>query len=663
MTTATLDFETYYDSKTYTLSKMTTQEYILDPRFEALLLTLKINDGVTEKAVGDAQIRDLLNSYPIHEYHMVGQNTVFDASIAAWRYGIWAKGYVDTMSMANSIGLNHLGSVSLASLSELMRRNGVNIPPKGNEVVNMNGKRMADMTQYDIETYMAYCVTDTENTYEVFRQLLPYVPAEELVFQDLILRCYIQPTFVLDEPLLHEELARVQARKLEVRQTMANMIGVLPDMLPSVARSGAKFAGLLRAMGGVTQEELSNGADGRFIIPQKKSEKTGKMGWAFAKTNNDFLALGEHPDPLIAATVDLKLSESSSTEETRCERFIRVAKTGFMAIPYKISGAHTHRLGGADKMNLQNLPSGRVAGQSTALRRSIMAPPGHKVIVSDSSQIEARVLAYTAGQDDLLQVFAEGGDPYSYMAAELYNEPADFIYQMAKVEKVAPYSTVYRPVGKEVVLGCGYGMGYLKFADRLLTQTGIAMSDAEAKGVVDTYRRKNHKIRAFWKVCDGILQALTMRQQGYFGGPNGDLLYYDGQRYLFGEWCPGIRLPDGMWLTYQGLELTSRDGKPNYRYFTYKGRARIDKWIYGGAMTENIIQALAFAIIKFQARLISTRYRVVLNTHDENATVVPDAQVEEAFAFVEQQMMTAPAWAHGLPLACESGIAERYGDA
>jgi hypothetical protein len=97
-------------------------------------------------------------------------------------------------------------------------------------------------------------------------------------------------------------------------------------------------------------------------------------------------------------------------------------------------------------------------------------------------------------------------------------------------------------------------------------------------------------------------------------------------------------------------------------YSQRRGRAKTTKFVWGGVITENLIQYLAFALMKWQADLIAHRYRVVLNTHDEHVIVVPKAEEAEATAFIVSCMQAVPDWLAGCPIDCEASSAERYGD-
>lgn len=316
----------------------------------------------------------------------------------------------------------------------------------------------------------------------------------------------------------------------------------------------------------------------------------------------------------------------------------------------------------SDAINIQNLPSGRVAGQSTAMRMAIEAPESQVVIAADSSQIEVRVLAYAAQQHDLLYNFANSVDPYSAMASHIYGVPADVILKGHK-DGVKEY-TIMRQLGKCSVLGCGYGMGKVRFLDSARSGYGLDIAEDLAARAVEAYRQANANIVAFWDTCKRVIEHLANGGEGQFGGPNGDLFKY-GQRQLFNESIPGIMLPDGMWLLYRNLRLehVEENGKlkSEYRYDRRKaGRIQATR-IYAGALTENLIQALAFSLLKVQALLISQRYPVAFNVHDEFVVVANESEADQAKDYLVQCMRHTPKWLEGCPINCEASYAKQYG--
>lgn len=385
----TLDFETYYD-KEINLKKMTTQAYVMHPQMEVLMVSAKFNEDPVQIIDGE-QIPTFFATVDWSNTAVIAHNAVFDGSILYWRYGVRPAMLIDTMSMAQALGVPTIaGSASLATCIRLLQEAGYAVPPKGTEVLDALGKRRADFTPQQWAAYREYCKNDTDITWFLFKVLRQYLTDEEMRFQDIILRCYTEPRLTVDIPTVEYELNRCRTYKAEQLTEVCKMFGTTQDNLSALLRSNDKFAEVLRSIGGVTEEEAEQGKSGTFIIPTKVSEKTGKTTWAFGKTDVAFKELCEHDDPKIQAVCQARLAAKSSIDETRCLKFLEYGSYGFLPMGYKIGGAHTNRMSGgsAGSANMQNLPSGRREGQSDLLRRSIIAQ-GNSVIVNyDASQIE-----------------------------------------------------------------------------------------------------------------------------------------------------------------------------------------------------------------------------------------------------------------------------------
>lgn len=453
----TLDFETYYD-KEINLKKMTTQAYVMHPQMEVLMVSAKFNEDPVQIIDGE-QIPAFFATVDWSNTAVIAHNAVFDGSILYWRYGVRPAMLIDTMSMAQALGVPTIaGSASLATCIRLLQEAGYAVPPKGTEVLDALGKRRADFTPQQWAAYREYCKNDTDITWFLFKVLRQYLTDEEMRFQDIILRCYTEPRLTVDLPTVEYELSRCRTYKAEQLAEVCKMFGTTQDNLSALLRSNDKFAEVLRSIGGVTEEEAEQGKSGTFIIPTKVSEKTGKTTWAFGKTDVAFKELCEHDDPKVQAVCQARLAAKSSIDETRCLKFLEYGSYGFLPMGYKIGGAHTNRMSGgsAGSANMQNLPSGRREGQSDLLRRSIIAQ-GNSVIVNyDASQIECRVLAYIANQTDVLGVFASGGDVYSFAASRIYGTPYEEITKGRKSsdpEEAHKYGMM-RQYGKTATLAC-----------------------------------------------------------------------------------------------------------------------------------------------------------------------------------------------------------------
>ena len=605
----TLDFETYYD-RDYSLSKMTTEEYIRDPRFQVIGVSTKVNDEEPVWVTGKAsEVLAHLHSLPWDNAMMLGQNTMFDGAIMTWRCGIKPKALADTMLMSRAL----YGVEVSHSLKAISERLGIGA--KGTEVANAIGKRRTDFTPEQLARYGEYCRQDTNLTYMAFKLFMDMgFPRDELKLIDLTLRMFTDPVLELDRAHLESHLTGV----LERKQKLLTEAGITDkkDLM-----SNNKFADMLIELG--------------VEPPMKVSPTTGKDTYAFAKGDEDFVALLEHEDDRVQTLMAARLGNKSTIEETRTERFIGIAKRGPLPVPIRYYAAHTGRWGGSDKINLQNLPSrGPNAKQ---IKKSIVAPAGYTLIDADSAQIEARMLAWLAEQEDVVQTFAENGDVYKRMAAKIFGkDEADITPQE-------------RQIGKVVILGAGYGVGHHKLQLFLKLQAGVEVDLDEAKRIIDIYRSSNFKISGLWKQADQMIRRMAQGDSLQFGRPGA--LHVDAERF-------GIRLPSGLYINYAGLK--GEQGERGYEY-SYKTR-RGPNHIYGGKVIENVTQALARCIIGEQMLKIAKRYRVVLTVHDSVVACVRNGEVEEAQAYIEQCMRWTPEWAAGLPVNCESDIGVRYGE-
>lgn len=597
----TVDFETYYD-RDFSLSKLTTEEYVRSDSFEVIGVSVKVNEDPAQWFSGThQQTAQWLGQFDWGSSLVLAHNTMFDSAILSWRFGITPLGWLDTMSMAQAV-VPATQSKSLANLAVYYE-----VGVKGTEVINALGKRRIDFTPQELARYGDYCVNDTELTYTLFNKLLDGFPQQELKLIDLTIRMFAEPVLEVDTELLIEHLKGIR----EFKDKLLDASGLDTETL----MSNNKFADWLRSRG--------------VEPPTKVSPTTGREALAFSKTDKDFLALQDHEDVIIQTAVAARLGVKSTLEETRTERFIGIGSRGKLPVPLKYYAAHTGRWGGADSLNLQNLPS---RTGSSSLKKSIVAPQGFVMIDADSAQIEARMLAWLSGQNDLVEQFTVGEDVYRLMASAIYSKD---VSDITKDERF---------IGKTVVLGCGYGMGAEKFKNMLSLQK-VSMEKSEAERIISIYREKNFKIKQLWGQGQNALRFILQKRNAPIG-------QHDVVRVMDG----GLLLPSGITMRYTNLRNDKDDG------FMYDARKNEVVRIYGGKVIENIVQALARIVIGHQMLKIAERYRVVLTVHDAVACIAPETEVLEAKRYVEECMRSAPDWAVGLPLNCESGYGRSYGD-
>ena len=546
---------------------------------------------------------------------------MFDGAILAWRFGIKPKLYLDTLCMGRATNGVDVGG-SLAYLAERYK-----LGKKGTEVIDAKGKQITGFTSSELAQYGEYCKNDVELTFKLFQVLSSAFPEEELQLIDMTLRMFISPVLEVDDALLNDRLDELRHEKLQLLGTLKEKLKCEnEEEVRKRLASNKQFAELLSEFG--------------IDTPMKLSKTTGKETYALAKNDEGFIALTEHPDEFIQHLCAVRLGTKSTIEESRIERFIDVGarNKGRLPIPLKYYGAHTGRWAGSDKVNFQNLPSRDV--KKKTLKNAVIAPDGYTVVNCDSSQIEARVLAWLAGQNDLVEEFAKGEDVYSIFASKIYE---------FEVSKKNP---VERFVGKTCILGLGYGTGAKKLQHTLKTSPpGADLTLEKCEEIVNLYRKENSAIPKLWNKADSAIKDMADWT---------DILkpYYLGKHRCLTITKEGIRLPNGLYIRYPDLKLNDEESNSGYIYQSRKGPVSL----WGGSVVENVVQALARIIVGQQMLKLSERYRPVLTVHDAAVCVVPEDEVDEALAYIVEVMSTPPDWAKGLPVACEAKIGKSYGE-
>jgi DNA polymerase len=375
-----LDFETYYERGEYSLRNMSTQQYIADPRFAIVGVAASVNGGEPTWHSSDSLLdtKAFLTGYELEKKGtiVVAHNALFDGAILEWQLKIKPWRYFCTMMGSRPYITPYTGKMSLASVAEYL---GLGL--KGNEVFGAHGKYRRDFSDGDLLRYAAYCVNDVVLCWKIFRHLAPLMPSKEMQLLDLTIKKFTRPKLRLDTKVIGEALE-------EERMAKGAALKVAGLTSTDELMSNPKFADLLGNMG--------------VNIPMKTSPTTGKQTFAFSKQDPAFMALLTCGLPQVEALVKARIAWKSTINETRLERFQQIAgatKEKLLAVPLLYYGAHPGRFSGLDKLNLQNL------GRKSALRRAVIAPPGHKVVAADLSQIEARITAALAGQMDLVSLF------------------------------------------------------------------------------------------------------------------------------------------------------------------------------------------------------------------------------------------------------------------
>jgi DNA polymerase len=660
-----LDFETYYDNESYTLRKMTPAEYILDPRFEMILCAVKADNGPHE-IIDGPDFPKWLSQFDPTITTTVTFNSLFDNAILAWQYGFVPDTMIDAMAMARALDGHLLSRFNLATLSE-----HIGIPAKGHTINNVAGMRRADiMAQPQLwQDYKQYALRDNMNCEQLFLHYYPRMPWSERRLMDLVLRCCIEPRFVCDTAMLNQHIQDVQAEKAQLL-TNAGSVDK-KDIMSTI-----KFKAALEALGVDVEYKDSPTA--------KDANGEPKQIPAFSKSDEFMDRLQNDPDPAVAALATARVGLKSTLEETRSGTLWRIGclpwatrpdgqprlySGGTMPIPLRYGGAHTHRLSGDWKMNMQNMPTVRGSRGKSKLRLSLKAPAGHTVVTCDLGQIEARLSAWICGAVKLIEQFAKydagdkSFDPYNRLASDIFGRPVNR-------KLVGTLDEIMGFIGKTGILGLGYGCGKDHFNTMVIRSARAQRVDisqiytrAVGDKAVDIYRQSFFQLPAGWRKLSSYVESYWFTPgpgkvqfgpveigHGYIMSPCGlKMEYADPSR----RWIPDDQGAGGKY-------------EYSYRYGNLWHR------LYGAKLLENIVQHLARVIVMNAALRIRDRgkgrpypwaYRFVHQAHDELVFIVPDDELNEAKRIIHAEMVRPPSWGLDIPLVADIGTGASYGEA
>lgn len=636
-----LDFETYWDVN-HSLSRMSPTEYIQDSKTEIISVAIKEGlDGDTYVLFGEKKIREHLQSMDWSDKMAVGHNmSGFDSMILAWRMGVNPKMYGCTAAMARSqysktgvtVDGKFLIGVSLKKLAaELKIGKKLDL-----EATNTKGKYLKDFTPEELTAMSKYNKVDTDLCAELFVHLAKGFPRQELAIIDMTTRMLVEPKFVLDTGMVDEALEVVKAEKTRSLLELAETLGVVGDdveeQIRSELASAAKFGALLNKLGVETPIKQS---------PTNPAKTTP----ALAKTDEAFIKLQDHANPIVAAAARARLEVKSTLLETRLDSFKKAASVcdGLIPVPLKYVGADTTGRWSGEQYNMQNLPRiGNKAKPSDALRMSLRAPKGSKVIVADLSGIELRVNMFLWKVPYAMELFQESPDKadlYKYFAAhDLYNiDEKDVTKEQ-------------RQVGKVAHLGLGFGAGAATFQKVAKLMGGVDMDLEESTRTVDAYRSAHSQIAEGWKTFQSHLPKIAQGIDSPID-PWGMCVTEKN----------AVRLPSGRCIYYPSLVREVENGKSEWWYGQGRSRARI----YAGKGVENLVQALARDVVAEHAVKFfkETGYRPCLTVHDELVYVVPEESAEDLLNILQTIMRNGVSWWPDLVTWSEGEVADRYGEA
>ncbi len=646
-----VDLETAWSRSEYTLSKMTTEEYVRDPRFKAWGLCYKEvgTDEIPVWVRGD-RIGRWKSSIDWSRTAVLAHNAQFDVTILSWEYGIQPAFIFDTLSMGRALRGVEVGN-SLATLAEAFE-----LPPKGKAVHSTDG--LLDSIPFHIEQELAdYCKHDTYLCEQIFLRLIEGYPTKELKLIDMTLKMYTRPLLQLDKEMLSQAIEEERV----AREGLLAKLG----MVDATLASNPQFAQALKALG--------------VEPPTKISKTTGEQTLALAKNDALFQALLNHENEDVALLCEARLKVKSTSERTRAQRFLDIADRGSLPVPLSYYGAATGRWTAAkgSAINMQNLKRG------SFLRKAIMAPEGHVIVVGDLSQIEPRVLAWLSDYDALLDIFRAGGDPYAQFGSQMFSIPG-----MTKDSH-----PVERQSAKSALLGAGYQLGWASFAAQLLTgflgappkrysreeakQLGVTGMDVQkflswdenikkmeeiphtctdlelaihclaAKAIIDKYRTASWPVVAFWELMGQLIEHSLFKGKEY---THKCLTFRKGE----------IVLPSGMCVRYPDLR-PDQDEKGRVQWSYADGKDGKRSKLYAGKVTNNVVQGTARCVMTDGMLRIGKRYPVCGTVHDEALCIAPESEADEAKDYLLACMTVQPSYMPGIPLAADGGAHRRYG--
>jgi hypothetical protein len=639
----TVDLETFW-SKTHSLSKMSPIDYAMHPETEIISCSVKVGAYNTDVFFGEDDIRHAFKSIEgrVSKGLMIAHNmSAFDALIFAWRFKLKPRMWGCTLAMARPI---HAKTVGL-SLGKLVAHYGLGV--KDNRALRATqGKHLADFTDAERQDMKTYNRDDTDQCYALFNKLRPYYNAKELWHLDTTIRMFVEPKFMLDPALLDIALVEEQKRKryamlklgkhlrsgdsASAAVMLAKTLPELEEAIRIEVASAPKFSAILNSLGVET--------------PMKPSPSVaGKMVPALAKTDEGFIELQEHPNDVVVAATMARLAVKSTLLETRIGAFQRAgaAVGGLLPIPTHYCGADTTGRRSGFLYNPLNLPRvGKPPKISDALRNSMMAPPGYKVVVSDLSGIEMRVNHFLWRVPYSTAMWKK--DP----TADLYRASGAVTYECTAEEVTKDQ----RQIEKIKALGLGFGAGAATFLRIAKTMGGLDISLEQSDLWVKEWRHMHADITAGWKTCHRALNFVL----------TGERFDIDPAGMCYTE-HGAIVLPSERRIRYPLLRNEKKDGKTEWFYGEGRHKARI----YAGKIDENVVQSVARDVVCDISIQVyrETGFRPVMEVYDELVYIVPESVAQDHLDVVSRVMRTPPKWWPDLVTWSEGDIADTYGAA
>lgn len=631
MSFITLDFETSFSTgkvnpEKFSLSNLTYEEYIQHETFFVSGVGIKIDDQpATWHGLKHENLTDLLTDLfpPSNTHTMLAHNTMFDAAILEWHYGLSASTYLCTLMM--SVGLWRYESKSLKNLAVRLWPMNKKMR-KGNELALADGLLTQEEYTDEILNYLgAYCIQDCELTFEAFKAMYPHYPDEELEVIDDTIKAFAQRPMILDEALVRS----YQKELAESREKIFAASGYSRDLLAS----SDKFVAMMKRDHNIEIKKVPS--------PTLKNPKN--MKYPLAKDDVSFIYL-QHDHPELQHVFDGRIAAASNQETSRCERFLahggknEYNPEGRIAIPLLYCGAGTTRFSGTNSINMQNL------GRKSKLRHALTTgDDDHTLVIVDQSNIEGRMNAFHAGADWKLEAFANGADLYNDLATDVFGYPVDRNYEDENGNK--PFESEGM-MGKTGELGLGFGMGPPKFLTTchkgpMGSPPMLWVTEDLSTTTVHTWRGKNTEIVNSWGIADNFLEMMAS-----------DMKPIEWNTVIIHH--QGFQLPNGLSVQYPRLKydkspFPNKDGSPKWTWMYWNGKHWQDIW--GGIVINNIVQGISRCILTQAEVRIKARFKqanipgqMVMTIHDELIYRILKAAAEDAMAIIQEEMERIPSW-------------------
>lgn len=652
-----MDAETYYDDS-YTLSKLTTEEYCRSEQFSDHGWAIRDPEGNTFW-LEQPQFAEWVRGIDWSECAILAHHAQFDLFILNHKYGVSPVLILDTLSMARALLGTHI-SKSLESLAKEFGLGAKTIP------YNLfKGKHWHELSGDVRDLVGRGACDDVELTWDLFCRLSSTFPAEEYALVDATVRMFTVPRLVGNTALLGEIWQKEERHK---RELLAELtldeadIAKLPaktralpraQLAEEMIRKDWVFAKLLREHSvEPDQKRMKDGkckackGTGRLDDGEACAECEGggtelRYKYAFAKSDDFMRDLEAHEDEDVRLLAEAKLAAHSTGTQTRTMRLGWMSTRGALPVYLNYCGTHIKGWSGGDKVNWQNFRRGG------PIAKAIRAPNGHAFVVADASQVECRLLETVAGEEEGVEEFRRGEDPYISLASKFYEEE---IYKPKGDDPRRFEMEEKRGTGKQLRLSCGYGAGAKTI--QITAKKGtygppVYLTDDQSLAARDLYRSEKPFVVRLWSEANDVLKKLHAGLEFEWR-----CVYIQNKR---------MWMPNGLPVIYETLKW--EDDPEDGGDAGWRVRVNKNGWsrMYGAKLVENLIQGLRNVLVR-QAwlRCREAGLDMVSMEHDKLVGIVGVNDAPAAYKLLCEEMSRPPVWLPDVPLASEGYISDTF---